>query len=1169
MVDYSRECSGITKVNFKFVTNRDNCKMVGFGPRWLMILWMTVFTCVQWATGQRPTSIDQIAYDSTYLIQFTELTDSISTFQSLKSLGKIVIDYIPSKRLYRYHLGYYTHLGQAESVLKNVRAMGFKEAFLKKQLIIPSPKTEIIGSNNINKNNSSNNKGNTVNTNKSKSTITNKNNITSSATKKSNTQTVKSTKNSPAKKSSTSPGTSSIAAGVKETGLAKDTITPKEKNVQINLLYTGKSFGVLGNTRFQAEHDLATEFAVKNQMKFKLVSHACWRAQGITVFLPSDEPEGNELELILKNRNKWQEVGPVQAYTTHNVMMFQIVDKYEIDLMHIVLNNKKISNDYPEIKKVPIKLYRTFINNKVECLIVEETNASWPTQLSHWAKGEINRVDIGKSDQLFELPVNQGGFGERATIIKKLTTEIKNGSGQVIKIDMGHRNADFSVTSMQRGRIDFTGLDSLGYSILVPYEFELLLGTDSLNTLAKEHPTLTLMSSNVQSPGYPALFTPFKYLMVDSIRIGLMAFTDPTLETNLPGKILKNIKFEDIVIAANKTIDSLRRFKPDIIIALSNMSIADNARLVENIKGINLISANFTDHAKGWTTSKEITVNRAEKQGAGAPYALSAIRDFGIEIGRVELKFVLDDTLEGGKLHALAEKSYKVSDRTASDVQLMDALTKAVPVVNEEQGDLLFPAFIDLIEQKPELADFDETTKKGRISKPLWEKFIARILTHGAPAEIAIIRKIPTFLPLIGKLHEREVRSWLWFEDEIVMMDMKGADIIRLLEADNDGTLTTSGIEALVLPKGIFYRIMGRPVQNDVYYRVATTNVISNGVLKEYFREGLREESHFEIQNNGELKGLKSGPVLPLRDYVLSELRRLRSYGKGKEHHARIAELLVPKRTYPKLFSFNFDRPTLWTSFNRTIKSEGYEAIPESRIISQNSFVLGTEGGILASLDMEKSELNFGSRIAFAQQSVNMGNGLTQKTENADDINVNITFKYRGRKKVAVHPYTRIEYDSEFTPTINRITNLENARQKILRNVLGISRGRTIKWPILELGLNAENDFSNSNYQYGIQGRSLNLLPLDKNWNVIYSLSNNFYYYLPNQNDSERDLSFKYNMVHEVLIPLFGDISLTMAADLFFFKGKTELNKEPGMNMLMKVGLSYNRLWKPKFQTLF
>jgi 2',3'-cyclic-nucleotide 2'-phosphodiesterase (5'-nucleotidase family) len=335
----------------------------------------------------------------------------------------------------------------------------------------------------------------------------------------------------------------------------------------------------------------------------------------------------------------------------------------------------------------------------MECLIVEEANASWPSDRAHWTIGEINRVDYGKSGRLFELPVNQGGFGNRALLLKELTAEISKSRGHILKIDMGHRNADFELPNSQRYRVDLKGLDSLGYSILMPYEFEFLLGVDSLSALLKEHPSLTLMATNVTSPKNTGLFTPYKLIEIDSVRIGILAVVDPTLETNLSGKILKEIKFEEYISATQKTVDKLQKLKPDVIIALSNMKNSDNTLLSENIKGIHLISGNFTDHAINWTTSKEITLNQNEKQGVGAPYDISSIRDFGVEIGRIELNFNHHGPKIGYKLKSISQKSYKVSDRLGADDKLMKDITKGALKSLGGKGELLFPAFIDLIEQ--------------------------------------------------------------------------------------------------------------------------------------------------------------------------------------------------------------------------------------------------------------------------------------------------------------------------------------------------------------------------------------------------------------------------------------------------------------------------------------
>ena len=1108
-----------------------NFIILGSFKRSLRFLSIGLLSSINWLTGQRLIYLNHPPVDSAFTVQFIELGDSLRSFNQLESLGNVLREFIPEKGLYRYSLGYYGNRSQVESVLLTVRAAGFKDAFVRE--------------------------------------------INANPTTSSETEDLSSTASVTTGKAIIDERINAIQPNSFKTEVAPDFISeglsdPKEKGkVRINMLYTGKSFGVLGKTRFQSEHEVVTGYAVENDIKFKLVSHASWRANGLTVFLPSNEPKGEELELILDKRNQWEVFGRTKALMTHNVLMFQDPDRTEIDMLNIFLNSPHQGVSFPETKPVQINLYRTYIYDDQECFIVEESDAEWPSNREYWSIGEINRVDFGKKGRLFELPTNQGSFGHRASILKKLKSEITASDGYVIIIDMGHRNADFDISKVQRSKLDFSGLDSLGYSILMPYDFEFLIGADSLHLIINEHPSLTLLASNVTSPKFPGLFLPYKIIEIEGVKIGLLALVDPTMEFNLPSKILEDFKFEEFISAANKTVGKLQESKSDIIIALSNMKNSDNARLSENVKGIHLVTANFTEQAMGWTSTKEITINQETRQGLRAPYDISALRDFGIEIGRTELNIEVGDSIFGAKLLSIREQNYKITDRIESDHALMTELIKGLPEISKERGELLFPAFLDVIEQNPNLENFDETTRLGRISKSLWESFLARILANEAPAEVSIIRKIPTFLPLIGKLHEREVMNWLWFEDEIVMLDLKGRDIKRLLEADRDKTLVTSGIEAIRSPFGMLYKIMGRPVQDDVYYRVATTNVITNGVFKENFRMSLRQSSHFKVMESGALKGTKEGEVIPLRDYILLNLRKIRSFGKGKDYHRRIADILEPKLPYPRLFAFNFDHPTLWTSLNKIYKGSGYEAIPESRITSGNSFVIGAEGGFISTLDMEKADLSFGLRLAFAQQSLDIGEGLTQKTENVDDIVINITYRYKGFKKVVFHPYARLEYDSEFTATVNRNTGLRNPKQQILRNIIGFAKGFTVKWPVLELGLTAENDFGNSNYQYGLQGRSLGRFPLDKNWNVIYSLTNNFNYFLPNKNDTERDLSFKYNMIHELWIPLFGDVSLSLSADLFFFRGKLEINNDPGLSMFTKVGLSYNRLWKPRFQTLF
>ena len=64
-------------------------------------------------------------------------------------------------------------------------------------------------------------------------------------------------------------------------------------------------------------------------------------------------------------------------------------------------------------------------------------------------------------------------------------------------------------------------------------------------------------------------------------------------------------------------------------------------------------------------------------------------------------------------------------------------------------------------------------------------------------------------------------------------------------------------------------------------------------------------------------------------------------------------------------------------------------------------------------------------------------------------------------------------------------------------------------------------------------------------------------------------LSLRYNMVHEVLFPLFDELSLSVGADGFLFRGAAPTTHKPGFSLMLRVGLTYDRLWKPRYQPFF
>lgn len=952
---------------------------------------------------------------------------------------------------------------------------------------------------------------------------------------------------------------------------------PGKDTCDISILYTGRSLGALGVLRSQDEHELLTEQANQQKLPFKLVSHACWRAPGLTVFLPSDEPRGNELSKIMAKKDSIPRLSRVKAFRTENVLLVQDPGRRKLDMLQMIQLNPRQKLDFPDLQEVEVAVYITSVRDGDEVFIIEEAGAQWPAHPGLWTIGEVNRIDIGDDSRLFELPVNLGEMAVRASLLKA-QKEIPS-SHPPILVDLGQRTGNFGMNEYQRARIDFTILDLLGYTISVPYHFELALGADSLKQLNRSFPQIRFLATNLRTKD-SSLF--FKHLIQEcgSFKIGFIGLVDPSLQGDLAKGSLNDFRFIATLPTVREEVRLLRSSGVHAVIALSNLDPGDNAEIAEAIKGIDIIAADLHTRWSPETLTQIVQLNqdgsdRIFKPGSPAMVARSFSN--GLGLGHLQLNF------SGQQLDRIQHTLIPVTDRTPPDTVILNKILSMKDQVKKPRGELMFPAFIDLAARNPELQKFDEVTEQGRVSQQMWEEFVARLLRKAGPAELAILRKFPYFPPLIGKLHEEEVISWLWSEEDIVLCDIKGSALLKILADDVHGDLIISGltrpksnltaIHAAGLPSlsTSWYqqnsRVMGRPIDPEAFYRVATTDVIFDGIRATDFLESRRIRRLFSVGEDGRLIHHPEGKSLGLRNFVLDELRRIRLNNKGeKKYLDAISERLKPDPKFEPLLTFDFDRPTLWTSYNRKYNSEGYGSVPESRITANNSWVIGASGRFKATLDGLHSALDLGLSLAYAKQNAELSKNIQQITESADDIKIDLT--YRNKSQSVFQPFVRSQYDTEFTPTINPASQEKNVIQQALRGVFGVIRKPLRHWRNMELASILEQDFGQDKAQFGFTGRADGRYIIGGS-QVIYTMRNEATYFLKSNKDTNRDLALKYNMVHELLVPLVDELALSIAADFFFYKGKVLETEKPGMSMLLRVGITYDRLWKPRYQPLF
>jgi hypothetical protein len=842
-----------------------------------------------------------------------------------------------------------------------------------------------------------------------------------------------------------------------------------DTSVRVSITYSGRSLGALGAVRSQDEHELLTEAANTARLAYRLVSHAAWRAPGITIFLPSDEPVGDELPGILAALATAARRDSVPALRSNTVLLVQDPARPLPDLLALLERNPRRWSEFPDLQPTHVSVSTLRPPGGKPTLIVEESGAEWPTSPAGWTVGEMNRIDVAIG-RVFELPVNLGEVGPRATVLERLAGA-DGSDAPTLLVDLGHRDGALGLARPDRARVDYAALEALGYSLVVPYEFELALGLTGLKALQAEFPSVGFLAANLTARD-TTLFDQTRLVRVDPVTIGVFGLVAPSLETELPRASLDDFTFESPIAAAERAVATLRQAGATAIVALSNMDPADNARLAGSVAGIDAIVADLHRRGSPEAVRSAVVLPNRPWTRPGSPALVARGFADGVGVGRLDLVF----HAAGDSAFHLARVEHElqsVTDRTPADTALVARLRALAQVTRIPKGDLMVPAFVDHQDAEPSLAGYDYTTAQGRISKPMWEAFLARLLRTRGAAEVAVIRPLPHFPPLIGKLHENEVRSWLWTEDEIVLLDLQGADL-RALLAQRSAELVVSGIDPRRMLVG------GRRLDDAAFYRVATTDVLFEGAGSRSFARGRRVRRRFRIDAEGRIRSDGAGGTLALRDFVLNELKRLR-VARRQDHTRAIAQLLAPDTTYRELVTLTFDHPTLWTSFNQVYRNQGYGAVPESRVTAADAWVVGAGGRFVLSREQRGFATDLGLTVAYTRQSATLPTGESKVSESADDVKLDLTFRPTagGRARTTViRPFARALFDTEFTPTVDFEAGVTNPRQVAVQGGIGLMLPPTWRRRAAELGVVVYHDFAQDNVQYGLQGRWDIYLPL-------------------------------------------------------------------------------------------
>jgi hypothetical protein len=86
---------------------------------------------------------------------------------------------------------------------------------------------------------------------------------------------------------------------------------------------------------------------------------------------------------------------------------------------------------------------------------------------------------------------------------------------------------------------------------------------------------------------------------------------------------------------------------------------------------------------------------------------------------------------------------------------------------------------------------------------------------------------------------------------------------------------------------------------------------------------------------------------------------------------------------------------------------------------------------------------------------------------------------------------------------------------------------------------------------------------------VTYVHDSQLLYLFTADHEESTGLGLRYRMLHELLIPLAAELSLSIGVDVLVFRGKARSIQPLGWSTLFRAGITYDRLWKPRYQPFF
>jgi 5'-nucleotidase / UDP-sugar diphosphatase len=409
-------------------------------------------------------------------------------------------------------------------------------------------------------------------------------------------------------------------------------------------------------------------------------------------------------------------------------------------------------------------------------------------------------------------PMNQSGGA--AYLAEAINNERRKNPDGTILLSAGDMFQGTPISNLNRGKPVIEFMNMIGFDAMAMGNHELDWGLEVFGNIALGA-RFPVLSANIVDDGGRTLngVKPFVIIERKGFKIAVIGMTTPSVIHMVNSKFLENRKVLEPVVILPQLIKEVKAKGADVVVLLSHIGFDEDRALATAVDGIDVIVGG---HSHTVVTQAVNVGNTLVAQAGSNGINLGVIR---VALERKNGNVVVVD--KNGILRKITAREGAAQDRAIADM-----VNGYNDKIKQRFQEVVGETTIDLMRRGEE----GESNIGNAITDAMREISGADIAFHNPGGIRADILK--------GKITMEQVYTVLPFDNVVVTMDLKGADIFSLFEAGSGvgrGALQVSGARVAydgskpVGQKVALALVNGKPIEKSKVYRVATNDFLSVG----------------------------------------------------------------------------------------------------------------------------------------------------------------------------------------------------------------------------------------------------------------------------------------------------------------------------------------------------